>query len=138
MAGKAKAPVLRLTLMVAAGWVVAFWPARLARGEDGVLWMSVAALSCLVPGWVVVLLEKLTIFRGDLALILGQMGVRFLAIVVTCGLVRWQQPQFGFFDFYGWVIWFYLLAMIVEVVLLREKFDALPVERDANDRLPAG
>jgi hypothetical protein len=137
VAGQTSAAVLRLTIVIAVGWVIAFWPARLARPEHGVLWMSIAALCCLVPGWIVVLLEKLTIFRSDLNLILGQMAVRFMAVMVACVAVKWRQPQFGFVDFYGWLIGFYLLAMIVEVVLLREKFEVLSKSRDTEESLPA-
>ena len=102
------------------GWVVCFWPARMLSPEHGVKWMSIAAICCLVPGWIVVLLERLAIFRGD-RLIFGQMLVRFLAILVAALTVKWLRPDLGLVEFYGWLIVFYLLAMSYEVVLLRER-----------------
>lgn len=114
--------VTHLTIVFLIAWVLCFWPARLVRPEHGVWWMSVAAICCLVPGWIVVLLERLAIFRGDIKLILGQMCVRFFAVLITGVVVKWREPQFGLLDFYGWLIVFYILAMVMEVILLREKF----------------
>ena len=89
--------------------------------------MSVAAISCLVPGWVVVLLERLAIFRDNLnKLIMGQMAVRFLAVLGTCAVVKWRQPDLGLVDFYLWLIVLYLVAMVIEVMLLRQKLLSLP------------
>ena len=118
--------VLRLTIIMAVGWVLCFWPARTLRPDHGVKWMSIAAICCLGPGWIVVLLERLAIFRGDIKLMLGQMCVRFLAVMIACIVVKMQRPEFGLADFYGWLIVFYLLAMIYEVILLREKFAGQP------------
>ncbi len=113
-------------MIMAIGWVVCFWPARILRPDHGVKWMSIAAICCLGPGWIVVLLERLAIFRGDIKLTLGQMCVRMLAVLIAAIVVRWREPQFGLADFYGWLIVFYLLAMVYEVILLREKFASQP------------
>ena len=40
-------------------------------------------------------------------------------------VVRFIRPEFGLAEFYGWLILFYILAMVFEVVLLREKFSIL-------------
>ena len=124
--------VFRLTMIMAVGWVLCFWPAKMLRPEHGVKWMSIAAICCLGPGWIVVLLERLAIFRGDIKLMLGQMGVRFLAIMGAALVVKWREPQFGLADFYGWLIVFYLLAMVYEVILLREKFALQPTSPKAE------
>lgn len=113
-------------MIMVVGWVLCFWPARMLRPEHGVKWMSIAAICCLGPGWIVVLLERLAIFRGDIKLMLGQMCVRFLAVLIACIAVKMQHPEFGLVDFYGWLIVFYLLAMVYEVILLREKFAKQP------------
>lgn len=84
--------------------------------------MSIAAICCLVPGWIVVLLERLAIFRGDVKLMLGQIFVRFMSVMITAVVVKFFRPEIGFADFYGWLVLFYLLAMVFEVILLREKF----------------
>jgi len=115
----------RLTVVFLVGWAACFWPARIARPEDGVFWMSVAAACCLIPGWIAVFLERFPAFHGDVKLMLGQMTVRFLAVAITGVVVRFIRPEFGLAEFYGWLILFYILAMVFEVVLLREKFSIL-------------
>ena len=119
-AGGFKAAVW-LTIVVASGWVLCFWPARILRGHSGVLWMTLAAICCLVPGWIVVFLSRLAIFRNDLTAMLIQTLLRLglvggLALVV----VVWR-PEIGVIDFYGWLIGFYLLALAAETVLSRPK-----------------
>jgi len=116
--------ILRLTGVFVVGWVIAFWPARMSR-PDGVQWMSIAACCCMVPGWLAVVLERVPVFRSDINLMLGQMGIRFFAVTVAAVAVKFCRPEFGFVDFYGWLIGFYLLAMVTEVIFLREKFAAM-------------
>lgn len=129
--------ILRLTVVFIVGWAVAFWPARLGRPDGGVQWMSIAAACCLVSGWVAVVLESIPAFRGDIRLMLGQMGVRVFAVVAAAIVVRLLHPEFGIVDFYGWLIGFYLLAMTTEVALLRQKFASLSVasDPDPNSRM---
>ncbi len=130
--------VSRLTFVLVVGWIICFWPARMVRPEEGVKWMSVAAISCLLPGWIVVFLERLAIFRDDMKLILAQIGVRFLAVLIVAVAVKVLHPEFGIVDFYGWLIGFYLLAMAVETLLLREKFGRAgsPPRDNVNDNSP--
>ena len=111
--------VLRLTLVLAVGWIICFWPARLIRPETGVQWMSIAAICCLVPGWIVVLLEWITAFPNALAVMLAQTAVRMVAVGTAVVVVKQNYPKIGFADFFGWLVGFYLLALFVEVQLLR-------------------
>lgn len=112
--------VLRLTLVLAVGWVVCFWPARLIRPETGVQWMSIAALCCLIPGWIVVLLERVSAFPNALVVMLVQTAVRMVAVGAAVVIVKQNYPKIGFADFFGWLVGFYLLALFVEVQLLRD------------------
>lgn len=111
--------VLRLTVVLAAGWVLCFWPAKSLNPETGVKWMSIAALCCLVPGWIVVLLERLAIFPNALVVMLVQTSVRMATVGGAVVVVKRTHPEIGLADFYGWLIGFYLLALLVEVQLLR-------------------
>ncbi len=111
-----------LTLSVAAAWGLCFWPARQLRGSLGVWWMSVAAIAVLVPGWVVVFLTSAAILRNDLAAMLVQTMIRLFTVAVTAVVVRKLQPELGIIDFFGWLIGFYLLALAVEVALLRRSY----------------
>jgi hypothetical protein len=111
--------VIWLTIVVTAGWVICFWPAKLLRGEAGVGWMSLAAICCLVPGWIVVFLSRLAIFPNDLAAMLFQTLLRLgLVGAVALAVSQWR-PELGIADFYGWLIGFYLLALAAETKLSR-------------------
>lgn len=116
--GSWKAAV-NLTIAVVAGWLVCFWPARMHGGGDGIFWMSVAAFCCLIPGWIVVLLSRLAIFPDDLWLMLAQTAVRLVSVVGAALVVRSFWPKLGVADFFGWLIGFYLLTLLLEVYLLR-------------------
>lgn len=109
-----------LTFAIVIGWVICFWPARLMNGQDGVFWMSIAAICCLVPGWIVVFLSGLAIFPNDLTVMLVQTMVRMFIIGGAAVVLRKLRPEVGFADFYGWLVGFYLLAMAVEVWVLRQ------------------
>jgi len=114
-----------LTFVIAVGWVLCFWPARMLRGHSGIAWMSLAAICCLVPGWIVVFLSRLAIFRNDLVAMLVQTLLRIgLVGAVALVVVVWR-PEIGVADFFGWLIGFYLLALAAETVLGR------PQKRDA-------
>ena len=119
-------PVLNLTAAIAAGWAMCFWPAREMNGQVGVYWMSIAAICCLVPGWIVVFLGGLAIFPNDLAAMLAQMAVRLITAGAAAVIVKQLHPAFGPDMFLAWLIVFYLLALFVEVSLLQ----SLPARAD--------
>lgn len=108
-----------LTFYLAVAWVLCFWPARALRGSAGVWWMSLAAIAVLVPGWIVVFLSGIAILRNDLAAALIQTMIRLFAVAGTAVIVRILRPELGIVDFFGWLIGFYLLALSIEVALLR-------------------
>ena len=90
------------------------------NGEAGVWWMSIAAICCLVPGWIVVFLGTLDIFPSDLGAMLVQTSVRLAIVGGVAVIIRKQKPELGVADFFGWLIGFYLLALAVEVWMLRQ------------------
>lgn len=111
---------LWLTLVVAIGWVVSFWPARSLRGETGVWWMTIAAICCLIPGWIVVFLSMVAIVRSEFGAMALQMIVRLFTVASVALVVRKFRPELGFVDFFGWLVGFYLLALVSEVIVLRK------------------
>ena len=113
-------PAAVLTLTIFVGWLICLYPASLLRGQSGVLWMSVAAICCLLPGWIVVFLSGLSVFPNDLAAMLVQMTVRLVTVGGAAVVVKQLRPGFGVADFAGWLIGFYLLALFVEVYLVRK------------------
>ena len=123
MTGRSLGSVFRsavlLTVVIAAGWAVCFWPARVLRGSSAVWWMSVAAVACLVPGWFVLLLSRLSVFPNDLAAMLAQTLLRLGSVAAVALAVRMARPHLGIMDFFGWLIGFYLMALVTEVWMLR-------------------
>lgn len=111
--------VILLTVAIAVGWILAFWPARVMSSDYGVMWMSVAAVTCLVPGWIVLALSFVSVFANDLSAMVVQSMVRLGSVALVALLVRKQRPDLGFADFFGWLVGFYLLALLTEVLLLR-------------------
>lgn len=110
---------LLLTLVMLVCWGLCFFPAHSLRGMPGVGWMSLAAVSCLIPGWIVVCLSAVSVLRDEASVMMVQSMVRLLAVASVALVVRSLRPQLGFVDFFAWLILFYLLAMAVEVYLLR-------------------
>ena len=126
--------LIRLTVIFGVAWCICFWPARMLRPEEGVWWMSVACLVSLIPGWLIIVLECLPWFRGSLnKLIFGQMSIRFLFVLAACAGIRIIQPQLGLMDFYLWLLIYYLVAMVVEVMLLREKLLSIRTQESNPD-----
>jgi hypothetical protein len=128
---------LWLTIAMAAGWAVCFWPARYLRGSAGVQWMSVAAICCLIPGWFVVFLSGLAIVRSELSAMLLQTGVRLFSVSGAALVVRTLKPEFGLADFFGWLVGFYLLALVVEVNVFRQQHQ-LQVGRSSRQMAEPG
>ncbi|MDG1894840.1 MAG: hypothetical protein P8J37_08025 [Fuerstiella sp.] len=115
--GSALPSAILLTVVIAAVWAACFWPARALR-SDGVLWMSIAAICCLIPGWIVVFLSGLAIFSNELTVMLVQTMVRLMSVSVVAIVVKKTRPELGFAGFYGWLVGFYLLALLTEVWLM--------------------
>ena len=111
-------------MAIAAGWALAFWPARMMDNGSGVFWMSIAAITCLVPGWIVLALSFLSVFADDLSAMVVQSMVRLGSVAVVAVVIRKQRPELGFADFFGWLVGFYLLALLTEVLLLRRSVDS--------------
>ncbi|MCH2200734.1 MAG: hypothetical protein MK102_02085, partial [Fuerstiella sp.] len=85
--------------------------------------MSIAAGTCLGPGWLVVLLSGLTVLWNDLSVMLVHTMVRLMSVAIVAIVVRKTHPELGFVDFFGWLIGFYLLALVTEVWLLYRQRD---------------
>lgn len=109
-----------LTVVVAVGWAVCVLPARMLRGDSGVWWMTIAAICCLIPGWIVVFLSMVAIVRNEFTAMAMQMLVRLFTVATVALVVRKFRPELGFVDFFGWLVGFYLLALVTEVMVLKK------------------
>ena len=110
------------------GWVAAFWPTKAWAGDDGIGWMSLAAGTCLISGWIAVGVPRLSLFPNELAVVLAQTTTRLVLVSIVAVVVRKMFPHVGFLQFYGWLIGFYLLALTAEVGLLLKTSGTRPVE----------
>ena len=60
------------------------------------------------------------IVRNEFTAMAIQMLVRMLAVASVALVVRKFRPELGFVDFFGWLVGFYLLALVAEVVVLKK------------------
>lgn len=81
--------------------------------------MTIAAICCLIPGWIVVFLSVVAIVRDGMIAMMIQTMVRLFTVAAIAIVVRKLRPELGFVDFFGWLIGFYLLTLSFEVVLLK-------------------
>ena len=84
--------------------------------------------SVLVPGWIVVFLSSAAILRNELSAMLVQTMIRLFSVAGTAMAVKKLRPDLGIIDFFGWLIAFYLLALAVEVALLKRTVAASSVK----------
>lgn len=81
--------------------------------------MTIAAICCLIPGWIVVFLSRVAMVRDAMIAVMMQTMVRLFTVAAIAIVVRKLRPELGFVDFYGWLIGFYMLTLLFEVMLLR-------------------
>ena len=60
------------------------------------------------------------IVRNEFTAMAIQMLIRLFAVASVALVVRRFRPELGFVDFFGWLVGFYLLALVAEVVVLRK------------------
>ena len=70
-------------------------------------------------------------FPNDLSAMLIQSMTRLVSVAVVAVVIRKQWPHLGIADFFGWLIGFYLLALLAEVLLLRRTVES---SRDTNGK----
>ncbi|MFM7039189.1 MAG: hypothetical protein ACKO2L_15875 [Planctomycetaceae bacterium] len=114
--------LFRLLLVLLAGWLVAYWPAGVLHQASGVLWLSLAALLMFCSGLAGLALVKLLKKENTLTETFLHSANRSLWVLVAVVLVRTLQPQIGFSKFYGWLIFFYLQLMVLEVLTLQGRW----------------
>ena len=71
-----------------------------------------------MPGWIVVFISRLGIFTDNLVVSLIQMSVRLVCVVSAAVVVKSGWPLLRAGDFFGWLVGFYVMTMLLEVILL--------------------
>ena len=104
------------TLIVALLLLAPAWRLYRGTGIEAVLW---AGLLCLVPGWVVVLVNHWAAAekRDVLGVLLG-IGLRMVAALAGALLVTELWPDLRQSGFLWWLSAFYLVALAIETRLL--------------------
>ncbi|MEY2724958.1 MAG: hypothetical protein RLZZ458_825 [Planctomycetota bacterium] len=101
-------------------WLLAFWPAAWAYGQHGVVWMSIAAGVAFVSGLAGLVLIPSLVAPDSLAQPLLHMANRAFWVIAASAAAKTFQPGLRFTEFYGWLLLFYIILMVLEVVGLRK------------------
>ncbi|MEY3174012.1 MAG: hypothetical protein RLZZ436_1926 [Planctomycetota bacterium] len=112
--------LFRLTTVLTTGWLLAYWPASLLHQASGVFWLSIAAGTMFFSGIAGLVIVRLLNQQNTIAETFLHSGNRTLWVLAAVILVKTSQPQVGFSEFYGWLIFFYLQTMVLEVLALRK------------------
>jgi len=111
--------ITQLIIVLLTGWLLAYWPASIMHKTSGVFWLSLAAGIMLVSGICGLVLVNLFKLQNSTAEAFLHSGNRSLWVLVAVILTKTLRPQLGFSEFYGWLIFFYLQLMVLEVLVLQ-------------------
>jgi len=111
--------ISQLIIVLLSGWLLAYWPASLLHRASGVFWLSIAAGVMLASGISGLALVQVFRQQNTVAEAFLHSGNRTLWVLTAVILAKTLRPQLGLSEFYGWLIFFYLQLMILEVLTLR-------------------
>ena len=110
--------------LILTGFTVGFWlllaaPAMWAAGSAGLEGLTIAAVICLVPGWLVFLFASGYGSPNSQAVaVLGGMLLRMVFVLVGTVVVYSMRPDLRLREFYVWLLVFYLATLAVETALI--------------------
>jgi hypothetical protein len=118
-----------LTAVAAALWLLLAYPAYLLAGFDGLQGLSIAAMLCLIPGWLALVLASRFSGAGvsAVAVVFSGTILRLLFVLVGTLVVNSVRPGLGFREFIVWLLAFYLAMLLSETLLVVK-----PVEADTR------
>ena len=104
-----------LTASLAGLWLLLSAPAWWIAGWAGLEGLTIAAVLCLVPGWLVFLLASGYGFANFQAVaVLGGMTLRMLFVLAGTLIVLSTRSHLRLKEFVIWLLVFYLAALAVE------------------------
>ena len=114
------------SLWLAAGvtvlWLLLAGPAYWLAGTAGVEGLSIAALLCLLPGWLVFALGTLYgVANNQAATVLSGTVLRLLFVLFGALAVRNLRPDLQFREFFVWLLVFYMATLLLETLLTAGK-----------------
>ena len=108
-----------LTGAVALLWAVLAWPAYRVSGIVGLQGLILAALLCLVPGWLVFWgASRYRVAQSAGAAVMAGGVLRMLFVLFGVLAIGKLLPAMGDWQFLLWVVPFYLVTLVVETWLL--------------------
>jgi hypothetical protein len=113
----------QLLLAAAVLWLALLAPAWFVAGREGLIGLTLAAILCLVPGWIVFWIAASYGTAGTEVplVILGGMALRMMFVLLGMLIVQSSNTHLGFREFTIWLLVFYLSLLSLEtcLVLLR-------------------
>ena len=115
-------PLMVMILATLAFWLALVFPVCYFLGElSAIMFSGTAAVICLLPT-TVTLAWALLAFRSQpeqqFLAVLGGTGVRLVFVIGMAMALYQLVPAFQYQRFWLWVVGFYLLTLILEMVLL--------------------
>lgn len=107
-----------LTAIVAAAWAASAAIAWALAGPHGALQVSIAAVLCLTPGWLVFAFTGLYVTAAPLGGVIVGMVARMAAVLCGAVVLKAVRPDLADLSFAVWLGLFYVLALAVETKLL--------------------
>lgn len=113
-----------LLILTSAFWLVLTGPAWLLGGTHGIQGLSIAAVLCVIPGFVVLCISSRSHVGANSAnMVLLSTTMRLLVVLFGVLVVQKIRPDLQFWQFLVWIIVFYLATLLLEtfVVLKQTK-----------------
>lgn len=136
-------PAVRLVLSRCSGlllwalalWLVLLYPAFALGGSDGVEGLTLAAVLCLLPGWLVLAIGSRWGTDSSQAplLVIGGSVLRMLFVLGGMLVVQGVREDLQFHEFVLWLLVFYLGMLAVETrLLLRTTAEGQRVKQESR------
>ena len=109
---------LCLTVVLFAAVVLLALPAYGISGLDGMFGLMLAALVCLIPGWLVFAIHSRYGTAAPTAALLGGMLGRMFVTLIGAISIMETWPELGMLSFGLWLGVFYMLSLLIETKLL--------------------
>jgi hypothetical protein len=107
-------------------WLVLLTPAWFLGGRDGLIGVSVAALLCVVPGWIVFWVAAAYGAAGGQVplVVLGGMLLRMVFVFLGMVIVQSANQRLGLREFVVWLLAFYAVLLGVETFLVMPRTES--------------
>ena len=109
-----------LAVATLALWAILFWPAKMIGGRDGIEGLTISAVLCLIPGWLVFALCTQFRHAGTQMplVVLGGSVLRMLFVLFGLFVVQGMREDLSFREFTVWLLAFYLGTLATETLLM--------------------